>query len=607
MNEENKISGYSVTKSVFIAGLDKKTVIARLGKLWTANRSILKLDELNGIYRLSFTADGETREECEEKSRIAAENISHFLGGSVFSSKDGNLAETVVSKLRRSGLTVSTAESCTAGLVSAAITDVGGASEVFSEGITTYADEVKTEKLKVRKETIETYGAVSAETAAEMCLNIRRLTDSDIGLSVTGVAGPAPSEGKPVGLVFFGLCDGERVFVRKAVFDTAENHDTRKFVREHAVALILNMLNNYLDGKDEFLESGSRFSGFLSVKDELDGAVAETKFDLSQLNIDGEETDGEELSENADGKKNRKQKGKKKDKIKDGKPAPRKHKAANIILTAVGIIAAVCLVLSSAYIANYYIDSGKQQNIVKEAKTKIKTEETAADPETGVYNRFDTLLAENGDFVGWLKINGTKTDNPVYKTDNNKYYLNHNMYKKVNSHGALFVEAAAELTAEKRSQNLTIYGHSMNDGSMFGQLKYYRKLDFLKQNPTISFETLYSLDSTYKVFSVFVTNATADQNDGYVFDYTIANFANNSTFLAWADDVKKRSIFDTGVDIEASDELITLSTCAYDFSEARLVVVARKTREGEDPSVDTSKITKNKDALFPKGYYEKNK
>lgn len=596
MNEENKTTAFSVTKSLFIAGLDRKTIISRLGKLWEANRSILTLEEQNGIYRLSFTANGESREDCEEMSRIACENVKLFLGGNIFSSENDRLAEAVVSKLKFGGLTVSTAESCTAGLVSAAITEVGGASEVFSEGITTYADEVKTEKLKVRKETIEKYGAVSAETAAEMCFNVRRLTGSDIGLSVTGVAGPSRSEGKPVGLVYFGLCDGEKVFVRRALFDAAESADTRRFVREHSVALLLCMLNNYLLGGKEFFDSGFEISEDLSFKDELTGETVKTLFTLSSSAVPADIFDASPLEESSGKPKKRKP-----------RVSSKKRKVTNIILTAVGIIAAVCLVLSSAYVANYYIDSSKQQNIVKEAKKKVESEVTTSDPETGVYNRFDALLAENSDFVGWLKINGTKTDNPVYKTDNNKYYLNHNMNKKSNSHGALFVEAAADLTAEKRSQNLTIYGHSMHDGSMFGQLKYYRKLDFLKANPTISFETIYSLDSTYKVFAVFLTNATADQNDGYVFDYTIADFANNSTFLSWADDVKKRSIFNTGVDIAASDELITLSTCAYDFPEARLVVVARKVRQGEDPAVNTSEITLNKNAIYPKGFYEKNK
>ena len=97
------------------------------------------------------------------------------------------------------------AESCTGGLVSKRITEVSGASEVFECGICTYSNRMKQQFLHVKEKTLQKFGAVSAETAAEMAEGIRAVSGADIGVSVTGNAGPGASEGKPVGMVFVGV------------------------------------------------------------------------------------------------------------------------------------------------------------------------------------------------------------------------------------------------------------------------------------------------------------------------------------------------------------------------------------------------------------------
>lgn len=102
-------------------------------------------------------------------------------------------------------LTCATAESCTGGLAAACITEIAGISRVFLGGAVTYTNEMKQKLLGVNAETIEQFSAISAETAAEMAVGIRRLTGADISVSVTGNAGPEPSEGKPVGMIFIGI------------------------------------------------------------------------------------------------------------------------------------------------------------------------------------------------------------------------------------------------------------------------------------------------------------------------------------------------------------------------------------------------------------------
>ena len=111
----------------------------------------------------------------------------------------------LVAALRAAGASVSTAESCTGGLVAARITSVSGASEAFKYGAGTYCNEAKNKILGVKKETLDSFGAVSAETAVEMAAGVRKIMNAEIGVSVTGLAGPNGGEGKPVGLVYVAV------------------------------------------------------------------------------------------------------------------------------------------------------------------------------------------------------------------------------------------------------------------------------------------------------------------------------------------------------------------------------------------------------------------
>ncbi len=118
-----------------------------------------------------------------------------------------NIAKKLVELLTEKGLHISTAESCTGGMIASSIVDISGASEVFEEGYVTYSDRVKQKVLGVRKETLEKYTAVSSETATEMAEGTCRVTGSDITVSSTGYAGPYDADdGTPAGTVYIGIC-----------------------------------------------------------------------------------------------------------------------------------------------------------------------------------------------------------------------------------------------------------------------------------------------------------------------------------------------------------------------------------------------------------------
>ncbi|MBQ2754049.1 MAG: CinA family protein [Clostridia bacterium] len=148
-------------------------------------------------------------------------------------------ADKVVKLLKKQGLTISTAESCTGGLLSGAITAVSGSSDVFNAGIVTYSNDAKMKYLGVKEETLRKYGAVSKETAYEMSMGIKEANGADIGVGITGIAGPTGgTDEKPVGLVYIGV----NGVVTKNIF-SGERED----VRLKAVVKALNMVSDFVE------------------------------------------------------------------------------------------------------------------------------------------------------------------------------------------------------------------------------------------------------------------------------------------------------------------------------------------------------------------------
>lgn len=152
------------------------------------------------------------------------------------------LEEQIVKKLQEKNYTITTAESCTGGLLAGRILNVSGASDVYKEGYITYANESKEKILGVQHETIETYGVVSQETAKEMAIGAAKAANAEVALSTTGVAGPGGGTvEKPVGLIYIAC------FVNGAVQSKELRlHGTRQENRENTVTETLKLLNDFL-------------------------------------------------------------------------------------------------------------------------------------------------------------------------------------------------------------------------------------------------------------------------------------------------------------------------------------------------------------------------
>ena len=135
-------------------------------------------------------------------------------------------------------LTVACAESCTGGLLSSRLTDFAGASAYVKGGVVAYTNEIKQNILRVKSETLAEFGAVSSQTALEMASNVRELFNATIGLSTTGVAGPASSEGKPVGLVYAAIV-GEDFFEVKECHFTGTRSEIKALAADAAFELLM--------------------------------------------------------------------------------------------------------------------------------------------------------------------------------------------------------------------------------------------------------------------------------------------------------------------------------------------------------------------------------
>ena len=153
------------------------------------------------------------------------------------------LGKKIVNRLIKKKLTISTAESCTGGLLSSAITSVNGSSGIFKLGLVTYSNQSKIKVLKVLKNIIRKYGTVSEQVCLAMVMNLNKISKTSISISITGIAGPSGgTKKKPVGLVFVGIKNRNKISVKKYLFKNRERAFIQKAAVDKSLRLILSAL-----------------------------------------------------------------------------------------------------------------------------------------------------------------------------------------------------------------------------------------------------------------------------------------------------------------------------------------------------------------------------
>lgn len=278
-------------------------------------------------------------------------------------------------------------------------------------------------------------------------------------------------------------------------------------------------------------------------------------------------------------------------------------KVKQIAYYVVLILLLLIFVGSGIYVVSYFLDSKDQMEhydnlsaIVEQARAEAaaatepnsgSTEPVSAEPaptdESGetvppeptepagptMLPEYQPLYEMNNDLVGWLKIEDTKVDYPVMQTPDNKdYYLKRNFDKERNSHGSLYCREDCDINTP--SDNITIYGHHMKDGTMFGGLKKYQQKSYWEEHDTVIFDTLYE-HHTYKIFAVFKTTASIGRGFTY---HSFVNAEDEADFNEFIATCKKLAFYDTGITPEYGDKVICLSTCEYTQQNGRFVVAA---------------------------------
>jgi len=195
-----------------------------------------------GEMTFRITAKANTQEEGIRLMKPMEDEIRSRLGSNIYGEGNETLESVLGEMLVNKRLTISTAESCTGGMVAATIINYPGISKAFVEGAVTYTNEAKIKRLGVKKETLDKYGAVSSEVAAEMAQGIADTSGTNIGISTTGTAGPdGGSEEKPVGLVYVGLCINGEVKTKRLKFS-----GNRQNIRERATMQLLDWVRREL-------------------------------------------------------------------------------------------------------------------------------------------------------------------------------------------------------------------------------------------------------------------------------------------------------------------------------------------------------------------------
>lgn len=257
-----------------------------------------------------------------------------------------------------------------------------------------------------------------------------------------------------------------------------------------------------------------------------------------------------------------------------------RDKRRRLLMLVCSLIAAVCLGYFGFYSYMSYrtqrafsdlSELKNQDGSVIPAQT-VTIQEDEEEIVLTVLDEYKTLYNKNKSLIGWIKIDDTNIDYPVMQSRDEDYYLDHNFYQEYDNNGCIFLDSDCDVV--HRNTNLIIYGHHMKSGKMFGSLDSYSSENFFEDHRYIQFDTIYE-KGTYEVMYVF--RSRIYHEDEIVFKYyQFIDAESEAEFYSNMNEMAEMSLYDTGVTAVYGDELLTLSTCDYQETNGRFVVVAKR-------------------------------
>lgn len=199
----------------------------------------------------------------------------------------------------------------------------------------------------------------------------------------------------------------------------------------------------------------------------------------------------------------------------------------------------------------------------------------AGEPESGresALSGYENLLKINPQILGWIVIPGTQLSFPLLQGEDNDFYLHHDIYGQESRYGAIFVDYKADLYGGE--SNIIIYGHHMRNGSMFGSLEEYDSRPYYEEHPSF-FLLLPEEEREYEIIAVLKNDIYSREKDPFQY-YDYERIASKEMFDEYCQGIKSHSLYDTGLNAEYGDELVTLCTCSYNGKDERLLIVGRR-------------------------------
>ena len=232
------------------------------------------------------------------------------------------------------------------------------------------------------------------------------------------------------------------------------------------------------------------------------------------------------------------------------------------------------IVLLSYLFYNFYINS-RDKNLQNELINNISTNVLEEDAQNEVIDTVKELQNENADVKAWIKINDTNINYPVVQTNDNDYYLYRNYRKENSNYGSIFIDKNSDI--ENTNSNIIMYVHNMKDGSMFGDLLKYEDEEYYNNHKYIEFVTNTN-SSTYEIIAVFKFRIFYKNEKDVFRYYYYTDLDTEEDYNYYIDNCKQLSLYDTGVNAEYGEQIITLITCEYSSENGRMVVVAKKSK-----------------------------
>lgn len=496
------------------------------------------------------------------------DTIVQRLGDYAYGLNVDSLEMALVQKMQRKNITLSVAEAGTTGTFASTLQQTNGGRPLVRYHLMAETNESKTRHLGIPSKMLRRQGDVSEYTAIAMAHGALVKGKSTLGVGICAdIPGIAQNEKAQV---FIAVCSEEEVYVKKLVLQEKGAGGSDAVIHA-AVARALNMTRIFVDYYPESYHGSVPLEYALAAKENVtDQQAYETPETFA---FHAEELDTPTVPEPRKEKKKR--------------PKRKAGKVRRVIT----LLVVVAFLASGSYLGLQFYRATKALELRDDLAMVYAT------------SKFMGLKAHNEDVVAYLSIDDTGVTYPIVQAENNEFYYRRNFHKENDNHGIPYMDKNVDVY--KPSDNMVIYGHNMMDGQIFGELLNYRDLEYYKEHPVINFDTITYLDiareGKYKIMSVFITNTYKKHGD--IFNYHKWIDMNDEEFATYINQLELRSLITTTVDTKPGDELITLSTCDYNFSGSRFVVVARRVRPGESSQVDVEGAYRNPEPLLPDVWY----